>query len=202
MTILIYIHGISTVGKSYIGNEIVKVLSSKEISAIVIDQDTYFKQHKPTVCYTDNHNNTYKSQNFDTLDAVDFSAFSSDIISAMSNYMYVIVTGFAMWSGVMRIKPDMSILLSYGMTNEEVIFQVIKTRRISKRLTMDKYTKDEWMVRKVVWPFYEKTLENIIVDKVISIYDINKDSGRHQRTKSHDIVQQILDIENEKACRL
>src|SRR4029078_10371134 len=178
---LIYINGISSTGKSFLGEELVKCLCN----SVTIDQDLYYKKIKPTVTFTDDKGKEYKASNWDCNLSIDNDAFVNDIKYLLTKYTYVIVTGFALRSDELNLEPDLSILLLHDKNSIE---HVIKSRRISKRLSVEQYDKDEWMVRKVVWPFYKETLTKLYPYHIIYVYNDNK------RVDKQILINQILKL--------
>ena len=182
---LLYLHGISSAGKTSIGKELLKHLPN----AILIDQDTYYKKLKPLVTFKGakgpalTGDQVYTSANWDTHEAIDFIQFNDDIQEAVNLYDYVIVTGFALRQPYMLFKPDLSILLDIG---DNALHKIVTARRVSKGYSGDKAIKDYYMVSQVVYPYYLETLKEIYVDYVLPVY--NQD----QRILLKDLVSQIL----------
>ncbi len=174
---LIYLHGVSSSGKSTIGNALLNHLNN----AILIDQDTYYKKIKPVVTFQGDQ--FYRTSNWDTTDAIDFDTFNHHIENAMNQYSYVIITGFALQDQYMTLKPTLSILLDIG-TNP--IDKIAKARQISKNYKGEKAVRDFYMVQEVVYPYYQETLQNITGYKV-QVYD-------DQRRPLDEIVNEILEF--------
>jgi len=181
---LIYIHGISGVGKSFIGNKLQQNLKN----SIVIDQDSYYKPNKPTISFTNDNGFIYTASNWDTDDAIDYEQFNLAIINAINQYDYVIVTGFSLKSSLMLLKPAYSFLLYFNMNDKQIQEKMIESRLQSKGFQGEKAEKDKWMVRKVVFPYYQETLKNIEYDYKLPVF-INE-----QRVEGKLILQFIYDI--------
>lgn len=180
---LIYIHGISGVGKSFYGSLLNKYLSN----SIHIDQDTYYKQTKPLVTFS-NNDIIYTASNWDTVESIDFEKFNLAIIDGLNNYDYVIVTGFALRSEYMLLKPTYGFLLHHNMNDAKTQSQIIKARLQSKQYKGDKIEKDKWMVIKIVYPYYKETLTLIDYDYKIPVYYNNK------RVNKNLILDQLLQL--------
>lgn len=173
---LIYLHGVSSSGKSTIANELLNHLEN----AIVIDQDTFYKKEKPIITFQGDK--LYKTANWDTAEAIDFIQFNQKIKNALNSYNYVIVTGFALRDVYMQLKADVSILLNIG---DEAINKITKARLTSKGYKGDKAIKDYYMVEQVVLPYYQETLKNITYQYIINVFD-------NERRLLNDLVYEVL----------
>ncbi len=179
---LIFIHGISSVGKSTVGSELRKYLNN----AILIDQDTFYKINKPYVLLGNQN-----VPNWDCVEAIDFTSFNNAILDLKNNYNYVIVTGFALREKEMKIKPDINILLDFGLSEQNAINTIISGRIVSKNIkTIEKKYKDEMMVKNIVWPYYQETLTKIGNYHRIVVYEHN------QRLSIDSILHHIINILN------
>lgn len=175
---LIYLHGVSTSGKSTIGSALSKQLTN----AIHIDQDTYYKSVKPMVTFEGDK--SYVTSNWDTVMAIDFDHFNLVIVKAIEQYSWVIVSGFAMHDELMTLKPDVSFLLDYNINNP--MDKISEQRKISKEYSGEKEEKDYWIVRKVLWPYYQETLKKISYDYNIKMFKEDK------RRPIQDIVKEMI----------
>jgi hypothetical protein len=200
---LIFIHGISSSGKSTIGKLLEKVLGLSHW----IDQDTFYFSDKPKVSFdnkdvnsttcTQEEKKTYTGSNWDCIEAIDFDALRYSIIASLCRYEYVIVTGFALRQKELNLIADYSFVLSFDFGNGDDIIDletfVTETRKISKKITdIDKQEKDYWMVRKVVYPFYLETLTKIQKSTKICVY------RNQERVDVRIIVDDILSYVNKK----
>lgn len=200
---LIFVHGISSSGKSTIGKLLEKVLGLSHW----IDQDTFYLSDKPKVSFdnedvssttsTQEEKKTYTSSNWDCIEAIDFDALRYSIIASLCRYEYVIVTGFALRQKELNLTADYSFVLSFDFGVSDVADNletfVTETRKISKKITdTDKQEKDYWMVRKVVYPFYVETLTKIQESTNIYVYRNN------ERVDVRIIVDDILSYVNGK----
>lgn len=173
---LLYLHGISSAGKTSIGKALLNHLNN----AILIDQDTYYKKLKPLVTFKGakgpsvKGDQVYTSANWDTHEAIDFIQLNDDIQEAVNLYDYVIVTGFALRPQYMLFKPDLSILLDIG---DNALHKIVTARRASKGYAGDKAIKDYYMVSQVVYPYYLETLKEIYVDYVLPVYHLDERIG-------------------------
>lgn len=175
---LIYLHGVSSSGKTSIGNELLNHLDN----AILIDQDTYYKKIKPQITFQGDK--LYQVANWDTAEAIDFCQLNQVIEEAVKQYRWVIVTGFALRDEYMSLKADISILLDIG---KNPIEKIIKARQVSKGYKDEKAIKDQYMVEQVVWPYYQETLKNISYHYKISVFN-------DKRKLLKDLVKEILFI--------
>jgi len=167
---LVYIHGITTSGKSTIGNLLHKKLLNLNHKVSLIDQDTFYLKEKPNVIFT-NNNIKYTQPNWDCIESVDFDKLNKQIKQVLKKNDYVIVTGFALWFMNDELpKPDINILLNYN--SKELINEIIRKRVISKFKNSSEERKqiDTYMVKKVVVPFYDETLKHIGNPCKIDIY--------------------------------
>jgi len=197
---LIFIHGISSSGKSTIGKLLERVLEPSHW----IDQDTFYLSDKPKVSFdnedaslsacTQEEKETYTGSNWDCIESIDFDALRYSIIASLCRYEYVIVTGFALRQKELNLTADYSFVLSFdfGIGDDLKTF-VTENRKISKKITdTDKQEKDYWMVRKVVYPFYVETLTKIQKSTEICVY------RNQERVDARIIVDDILDYANKK----
>lgn len=187
---LIYIHGGSGVGKSTLARELQKILGN---DCIWIDQDTFYKLEKPTIQYDyqDESGKTInvKEKNWDTLDAISMNHFNGAIMSAISNYKIVIITGFALRPGSLVYTPDVNILLDYGMSPENTREKMIQARQSSKGYQGEKAYKDRKRVEKVVWPYYEETLKLLGKHETVKVFD---EKGKRILVKN--LVEELLGL--------
>lgn len=166
---LIFIHGVSSSGKSTIG----KMLNTLLENSNWIDQDTFYNESKPRVTFVnDTENRTYTGSNWDCIKAINFESLKDAVTMSMSMHDYTIVTGFALREK--EISPsvaDYSFLLNFEGTESEIVNAISENRKISKKF-VDTYTqeKDYWMVRKIVYPFYVETLNKIQKSTNICVY--------------------------------
>lgn len=161
---LIFIHGISTSGKSLIGRELNKILKD----SILIDQDEFYVKNKPLITFS-NGKISYTASNLDCDEAIDYVTFKNVIHYNLQLFEYVIVTGFALRSNLLNINSDYSILLENNNIN-----RIIKGRQQSKGYQDEKAEKDKWMVIKIIYPYYLETLSKIQYDYKIPVYVNNK----------------------------
>lgn len=202
---LIFIHGISSSGKSTIGKLLEKVLGLSHW----IDQDTFYLNDKPKVSFDNEDANSttctqqqkiYTGSNWDCIESIDFDALRYSIIASLCCYEYVIVTGFALRQKELNLTADYSFVLSFDFGITDVADNVsnletfvTETRKISKKITdNDKQEKDYWMVRKVVHPFYMETLTKIQQSTNICVY------RNQERVDARIIVDDILSYVNRK----
>ncbi len=173
---LIYLHGVSSSGKSTIANALVNKLPN----AMVIDQDSFYKKIKPTVTFKGDQ--MYTTTNWDTVESIDFNQLNDTITKALNCYHYVIVTGFALRDQYV-IKPNLSILLDIG---GNPIKKIALARQVSKGY---RGKKDWYMVEEVVYPYYLETLQHITIDYKISVYDGEK---RIPLTNLVDAIEKMI----------
>lgn len=197
---LIFIHGISSSGKSTIGKLLEKVLGLSHW----IDQDTFYLSDKPKVSFdnedvssttcTQEEKRTYTSSNWDCIEAIDFDSLRHSIIASLCRYEYVIVTGFALRQKELNLTGDYSFVLNFDFgVGDDLKTFVTENRKISKKITdTDKQEKDYWMVRKVVYPFYVETLAKIQESTNICVYQ-NK-----ERVDVRVVVDDILSYVDKK----
>jgi len=180
---LIFLHGVSSSGKSLIGKE----LSNRIPNSVWIDQDTFYHKEKPLITF----NSTgsifsgedvvyFTEENWDSEESIDFKSFRNTIKSYLITRKYVIVTGFALREDLMKMKADYSFLLKFDADPNKIIDLITTFRSETKKFkTTEKQGKDYWMVRRVVWPFYLQTLQKIQSSQTVCVYDdkgrINKD---------------------------
>lgn len=148
MSKLIYISGVSGSGKTTVA----KYISDYLIDPVIVDQDLFYREQKPKVVLS---NDLPEVSNWDCVEAIDFEKFNKRIIDVMNIFKTVVVTGFALRENLMDqdLKPDLHFLLC-GDTIESVCMN----RKSSKKWTDNQKRKDIMMVKQVVWPFYQETL--------------------------------------------
>lgn len=189
---LIFLHGASGVGKTTIGN----LLSQKLENSVVIDQDSFYKKKKPTIEYTideqdqDGEPIIIKEKNYDTIDAIDMEELDKKITECLESYSYVIVTGFALRLNSLKNKPDINILIDYGVDPDKAKLIMSESRQKSKGYKDEKAEKDKIRIEKVVWPYYEETLKCIGNVQIIPAF--NEDG----RINARKIVKQIIKFIN------
>lgn len=168
---LIFIHGVSGSGKSTAA-EMLKIMYLPR--SALIDQDSFYKQEKPLVTFEGAYRKTYTAENWDCEEAIDFDAFRNVIQEKMRDYLFVIVTGFALRKDLMKISADYSFILKFDLPEKDIIFKIIETRIKSKGFTdSEKKRRDYYMVHKVLWPFYLETLNLIQPSQEIISYNID-----------------------------
>lgn len=186
---LIYINGASGSGKTTLG----LMLHDKLNKSYFIDQDKFYKKDKPSVNFEDDNGTKYTSPNWDCTDAIDFDALILNIKDAMTKYDYVIVSGFALRLDSGIPKPNVSILLDYNMPADKTQEQIINTRLQSKKIKDN--DKDKWMVKKVLWPFYEETLTKIGNAVKIPIFsDLENLEKRRSKDELLDDIMNLISI--------
>ena len=163
---LIFLHGGSGVGKSTLG----KLLQRELLNSIIIDQDTYFMHVKPLIIFKDDNGNTHKVKNWDTTDAINFEEFNKQIDILLKEYIYVIVTGFALHFDKMQHTPAINILLDYNVSEEEIQINMMEARKISKKYSNEKSEQDKLIVVNVVYPYYKETMSKIGHPYKISVF--------------------------------
>ena len=186
---MIFISGISGVGKSTISKEL-----SQQLGLLHINQDNYYLKIKPKVTLS---NNLQKS-NWDTVEALDFDKLNTDLTNHFYQRQSFLLEGFCLRTDMIKFAPNVHIHLSYipvphdanivdvYMKNKEVIInRIIKSRSISKPGIKD----DEIVVRELVWPFYIETLKNSHIDYVLSTFD---DAGN--RIDLNIIMDKVIQI--------
>ena len=190
---MIFISGISGVGKSTISKEL-----SQQLGLLHINQDNYYLKIKPKVTLS---NNLQKS-NWDTVEALDFDKLNADLTNHFYQRQNFLLEGFCVRKDMIKFTPNVHIHLSYipvphdanivdvYMKNKEIIInRIIKSRSTSKPGIKD----DEIVVRELVWPFYIETLKNSHIDYVLNTFD---DTGnRIDLNIIMDKVMQILIME-------
>jgi adenylate kinase family enzyme len=186
---LIFLNGISTVGKTTIA----KMLERK-LEGFYIDQDSFYVLNKPQIEF--NYKGTdYKCSNWDSVEAINFDLFTKVIIERLKDQQYVIVAGFALIPEYMQelfdylsIHPNIhftSFLLIYCDDEEKTIEYVINARKMCKNIK----EKDEWIVNNLVWPFYKENLGKIKYYKIC----VCKDNGEKQQlSEVFNIVYKLL----------
>ena len=175
---LIYLHGVSSSGKTSIGNELLKHLDN----AILIDQDTYYKSLKPQITFVGDK--VYTVANWDTAEVIDFNQFNNVIEQALEKYKWVIVTGFALRDEYMRLKADLSILLDIG---DHPLCKITAARQVSKGYQGEKAIRDFYMVEKVVLPYYEETLKHITYHYKLKVFNM-------ERRSLKELTKEILSL--------
>ena len=184
---LIFIHGCSSVGKSFIG----RALQFKLEESILIDQDSFFKKDKPLVTIIVNGQDASVS-NYDCDEAIDYDKFTSHIKLALGVYKYVIVTGFALRNYLVKCTPDYGFILFLGCEHDmqKTTEKIIKQRRISKKFaTQEKIDRDAAMVNQVVLPYFSNTLAHLDCKYHIDVFD-----GHGDRVSCKDILNIMLGV--------
>ena len=169
--VLIFISGISGVGKSTISKEL-----AKELNFIHVNQDNYYLKDKPFVTLS----NGLKAKNWDTEQAVNFDKLNSDLEMYIKQGKKTIVEGFCLRDDLINVKPNIHIHLSYIpiVTGDELIEifnqykEVIVSRIIKSRAQAKPGIKnDEIVVKELVWPFYMETLNKSKINYIIETFD-------------------------------
>jgi thymidylate kinase len=192
---LIFIHGLSGVGQTTIGNELSRRLNGNiSGKSIVIDQDWFYTKMKPSITYERDDGIYVTKSNWDTLESINMEGLNKSIRDGLSIYKYVIVTGFALRQdifineklescmGLINI-PDVNILLTYN-SSENLTEKVQEQRSQSKSLNV---TEDLQRIKKVIIPYYLETLTHI--GEYISI-DVFDDKGDRKDVAS--VVNEIM----------
>ena len=186
---MIFISGISGVGKSTISKEL-----SQQLGLLHINQDNYYLKTKPKATLSTGIQKT----NWDTAEALDFDLLNTDLTNHFYQRQNILLEGFCLRKDMIKFTPNVHIHLSYisvpananininYMKNKEVIInRVVESRSISKPGIKD----DEIVVRELVWPFYIETLKNSHIDYVLSTFD---DAGN--RIDLNIIIEKIIQI--------
>jgi cytidylate kinase len=157
---IIFIHGISTSGKTTIGKKLSLILEN----SIFIDQDTYFLKEKTKVSLS----NGEQVSNYDTVESIDWQSFNRDIQIYSKKYKNVIVVGFELIEKLINSSPNISFYLRYNLYKDLTLNVIINNRSITKKINQNC---DILNVREVVYPFHESILSQIKVDHILNIYN-------------------------------
>jgi hypothetical protein len=193
---LIFLHGVSCSGKTFIGKELVNRLPE----SICIDQDTFYRKEKPLITFsvggsvfTGEDRKIYTVENWDSEESIDFEAFRNTIATHMTTYKYVIVSGFALRSRLMQISADYSFLLKFNLEPNKTVNLIATLRSETKQFkTKEKREKDYGMVLKVVWPFYLQTLREIQHSQELIVY--YEDAGRAHKNITIESIMKTMNL--------
>jgi shikimate kinase len=175
--ILIFLHGVSTSGKTFIGKE----LANKLPDSICIDQDTFYRKEKPMITFSvggsifsGEDRKTFTVENWDSEESIDFEALRNNVNDSLTKYKYVIVTGFALRQRLMQMNADYSFLLKFNLDSNETVNRIATLRSETKKFEITKNTekreKDYGMIIHSVWPFYLQTLKEIQHSQELIVY--------------------------------
>jgi gluconate kinase len=197
--VLIFISGISGVGKSTLSRELATRLNYKHIN-----QDNYYIREKPVAKLSTG----MMVRNWDTEKAIDFNKLNQDLRKLVEAKEHVILEGFCLRDDLILIKPNVHIHLSYipllekqdislselyERNKEKIIPRIIAARSKSKPNVKD----DKIVVKELVWPFYIDTLEHSIIHYALSTFDHN--GGRIPlNTLVNDVVVFWKELAREK----
>ena len=186
---IIFISGISGVGKSTISKEL-----ANKLNFVHINQDNYYLKDKPIVTLS----NGLKVKNWDSVAALDFEKLNNDIYDYLSEGRNILLEGFCLRDDLIKVVPNIHIHLSYipvppnvnlvdtYTANKDVIIpRIIRSRAQAKPGIKN----DEIVVNELVWPFYMNTLENSTIDYVINTFDNNG-----HRIDKNVIINSIIDL--------
>jgi shikimate kinase len=180
---IIALVGISGSGKTTIGRFV-----ANRLNYIYVDLDDFYKRDKPKITLS----NGITVSNWDTLDALDLSAFRQTLASLVREKRNIIVGGFALSDDVFeQLKPTATILLSVGNTDSEIISRTIEARRRSKGFAGHKAIQDELMVKEVVYPYFKNVLQNTNVTGILKIYE------QEQRRNLEELANTLIEFINE-----
>lgn len=187
---LVFISGLSGTGKTTIGKAVVKNLNEgdKKNRWIFKDQDDFFIPPKPKVKLS---NGKYKS-NWDSIDSIDWVSTNR----WLSNHIQhnIVLVGFCLRYDRIEYKPNYHIHLSYSENSELMTTRCIDARLQSKGsylTTPEKIREDQLMVREVIIPFYQETMEHSTVTNRIEVY--TDDNNRIGIDVLVDTVRKILE---------
>ena len=165
------ISGLSGVGKTTISEKFVELHPQYKN----IDQDKFYIKQKPKKIINDKEFN-----NWDCIESIDWQSLNKTVIQT-SFKNPVILSGFALWTEMLRFPVKAHIHLEYG---DNIIEKCIKNRSYTKSTNK----KDNLIVEKMVYPFYLETLKNIDITHKIPVYCEQK------RIPINEIIKQIEEI--------
>lgn len=167
---LIALIGISGTGKTTLGKQL-----AEKLNYTYVDLDDFYRKEKPKIRLSTGE----IVRNWDTLKALDLEKFREHLRSTSGG---IIVGGFALKDSVFEKSPRMTILLaplsdketqkdlsafSESEIQEEVIQRTIKARQQAKGVS----SRDELMVREVVYPYFLRMLKKVKIDHILPVYD-------------------------------
>jgi len=169
---IIFISGISGVGKTVLGKRLEETLEN----AILIDQDMFFIKKKPIIRLSSGE----PVINYDSIDSIDWEKLNYHIEINLQEHNIILV-GFALWKDKIKFTPDFHFLLVRdilvdGKHNIETLKKFCyEDRQLSKRFR----GKDNelLMITELVIPFYFTTLSKLHPSIIINTYE-NNSEGR------------------------
>ncbi len=171
---IIGISGISGAGKTTIG-EIV----AQKLGGVYVDQDRFYKKKKPLIRLS----NGKLVKNWDHKDALYLKAMNKDIRSYVENGSLVVIGGFALRDSWFDkdTKPDIHFHI-----------KIPKELSLESRLKVKKFKnvkQAKLEFNEVIYPFYQETLKESIIDHTIEGTDPPESKDRRP---VNDIVNEIL----------
>lgn len=154
---MIFISGPSGVGKTTVGKLAKHIAEQNGISTKFIDQDEFYKKHKPPVQLSNNST----TSNWDCVGAIDWDALNQSLTITRDQYQLTILVGFALLDDLIMEKPDAHYLITYDVPDTELLDVIVASRKKSKKFNNRQAKRDVLMVREVVLPFYLETLDRI-----------------------------------------
>lgn len=174
----ISISGISSSGKSFIGQKL-----AKELTLSYLDLDSFYIKNKPLVTLSDGS----IVKNWDCLEALDIEKFKKKVIEKAENGLLLV--GFNLSNEILPIKPNFHIHFSTGDVKEQIIQRCIRGRNFSKNFSVKSSELDKLTVKEVVYPYYIEALEKSNIDFTIKVFD-----GNGERREAEDIIHEIIEF--------
>jgi len=159
----IAISGISSSGKSFIGQKL-----AKELELSYIDLDYFYLNSKPFITLS----NGITVKNWDCDEALDIKKLKTFVTEKHSDGLLLV--GFNLTDDLLPVKPNFHIHLSIGDTEEEIIKRCIISRNLSKNFSKKSAENDKLVVKELVYPFYLETLKRSSIDFTIKVFDNNE----------------------------
>lgn len=176
MSRIIALSGISGAGKSKIGTEISKILS-----AVYIDQDSYFLYNIPKVELSNN----YIIKNYDSDEAIDIVKFNDAIRSNKNNI--VIVVGFSLRTTMFDNDNIPNIHFHLNIPKELSLLSRLNTKPFSE----ERKNNEILVFNEYVYPYYQETLKLSQIDHYIECYDNIKGERRNVNDIVFDIINKL-----------
>mgnify|MGYP001222915273 FL=1 len=185
---LMFISGISTSGKTYVGKKFVEKRNSLGEEWVFKDLDDFYIDKKPLIKLS----NGKEKENWDCFEAIDYKRvkkFLEDSFAAEPE-KNVCLVGFALSGELIGYFPAIHFHLvltpsSYEYINERYVFiselekelghLVIQNRQLTKGFKGDKAEADVLMVKEVLIPFYKNFVQTL--DKYTILLNVRDERG-------------------------